>query len=178
MGTFSVTLHELGNLDQPAFVKALGWVFEHSPWVAEEAWRMRPFDNVEALLAAMTSVVRQAGRDRQLALIRAHPDLGTRARISDASAGEQAGAGLDQLTEEEFHRLREWNAAYTERFGFPFILAVKGASKHDILRALEQRLGEDPESEFQTALMQIERIAWFRLQPSRDRKGAIIREDY
>lgn len=163
MGTFSVTLHELGNLDQSAFVDALGWIFEHSPWVAAEAWKLRPFDNVEALLAAMTSAVRRAGRDRQLALIRAHPDLGTRAKMSDASVGEQAGVGLDQLTAEEFHRLREWNAAYNERFGFPFLFAVKGAAKHEILRALEQRLGENQESEFQTALMQIERIAWFRL---------------
>ena len=163
MGTFSVTLHELGNLDQPAFVNALGWVFEHSPWVAEEAWRMRPFDNVEALLAAMTSVVRQAGRDRQLALIRAHPDLGTREKISEASVGEQTGAGLDRLTPDEWSRLCKLNAAYNDRFDFPFIMAIKGATKHDILRSLEQRLKEEPEAELRTALTQIERIASFRL---------------
>jgi 2-oxo-4-hydroxy-4-carboxy-5-ureidoimidazoline decarboxylase len=163
-----MTLEEIGNLDQTAFVDALGWIFEHSPWVAEEAWWMRPFNNLEALLAAMASAVRLAGRERQLALIRAHPDLGARAKMSNASVGEQAGAGLDQLSADEMNRLREWNAAYVARFGFPFILAVKGATKHDILQTLEQRLGEEPESEFQTALMEIERIAWFRLS------GAVV----
>lgn len=158
-----MTLEEINNLDRPAFVGALGWIFEHSPWVAEEAWRMRPFDNLDALLAAMASAVRLAGREKQLALILAHPDLGTRAKMSSASVGEQAGAGLDQLSAEEMNRLQELNAAYTARFGFPFVLAVKGATKNEILRALEQRLGEEPESEIQTALMQIERIAWFRL---------------
>ena len=163
-----MTLEEINNLDRPAFVGALGWIFEHSPWVAEEAWWMRPFDNLDALLAAMASAVRLAGRAKQLALILAHPDLGTRAKMSSASVGEQAGAGLDQLSAEEMNRLQELNAAYTARFGFPFILAVKGATKNDILRALEQRLGEEPESEIQTALMQIERIAWFRLS------GAVV----
>ena len=158
-----MTLVEINMLDQAAFTAALGWIFEHSPWVAGEAWRMRPFESLDALHDAMTSAMRLAGREKQLALIRAHPDLGARAKLSAASAGEQFGAGLDRLTSDEMDRLREWNAAYTARFGFPFILAVKGATKHDILLALEQRLGENPEQEFQTALMQIERIAWFRL---------------
>ena len=158
-----MTLHELGNLDQPAFVDALGWVFEHSPWVAEEAWRVRPFDTVDALLQAMADAVRRAGRERQLALIRAHPDLGTRAKMSNASSGEQAGAGLDRLTADETMRLCKLNAAYNERFDFPFIIAVKGATKHEILWSLEQRLNEEPEDELRTALQEIDRIAWFRL---------------
>jgi 2-oxo-4-hydroxy-4-carboxy-5-ureidoimidazoline decarboxylase len=158
-----MTLDEINSMEQAAFTCALGWIFEHSPWVAEDAWPRRPFSDAEELLAAMTGAVRLAGREKQLALIRAHPDLGTRAKLSSASAGEQTGAGLDQLTADELDRLRSWNAAYTVRFGFPFLFAVKGATKYDILRALEQRLGEDPEREFQTALAQIERIAWFRL---------------
>ena len=158
-----MTLKSINKLDQPAFIKALGWVFEHSPWVAEEAWHARPFDSLEALHTAMVSAVRSGGNEKQLALIRAHPDLGARAKLSSASVGEQAGAGLDQLSAEELQQLREWNSAYTARFGFPFILAVKCATKTEILRSLQERLDEQPEYEFETALVQIERIAFFRL---------------
>jgi len=158
-----MTLAELNAMPQPAFTEALGWIFEHSPWVAEQASRSRPFATLEALHQAMVAVVRHAPLEQQLTLIRAHPDLGARAKMSDASIGEQAGAGLDQLSADEFQQLRKWNAEYTARFGFPFIFAVKGATKHDILRALEQRLSEPVETEFETALGQIERIASFRL---------------
>ena len=92
------------------------------------------------------------------------PDLGTRARISDASQHEQAGAGLDHLTREEFDLLTRLNTAYRERFGFPFLYAVKGSTTHDILRALEARLHNSPETEFEEALRQVERIARFRLE--------------
>ena len=98
-----------------------------------------------------------------MSLLRAHPDLGTRARVSDASRGEQSGAGLDRLTPAEFERLMQWNAAYRERFGFPFLYAVKGSTKDDILSALELRLGNSREDEFREALRQVYRIAKSRL---------------
>jgi len=104
-----------------------------------------------------------AKAEEQLALLRAHPDLGTRARISAASTGEQAGAGLDQLTPREIKFLHELNSAYRKNFGLPFLFAVKGTSKHDILRALELRLGASLEEEFEKALRQVQRIARFRL---------------
>jgi 2-oxo-4-hydroxy-4-carboxy-5-ureidoimidazoline decarboxylase len=131
--------------------------------VAERAWAGRPFASIEALLASMTSAMRAADRERQLALLRAHPDLGTRARMSDASVSEQAGAGLDRLTSAEFARLQRLNTAYREKFGFPFLFAVKGSTKHDILDALEQRLGASLDEEFAEALRQVSRIAAFRL---------------
>lgn len=112
----------------------------------------------------MTSVVDVADEDEQLALLRAHPDLGARARMSEASVGEQQGAGLDRLTPEEFHRLQQLNLAYREKFGFPFLFAVKGSTKHDILAALERRLPADRDEEFSEALQQVYRIALFRLQ--------------
>jgi 2-oxo-4-hydroxy-4-carboxy-5-ureidoimidazoline decarboxylase len=112
----------------------------------------------------MTGAVAAADRGEQQTLLRAHPDLGTRARISDASAGEQAGAGLDRLTAPEFARLQQMNAAYREKFGFPFLFAVKGSTKHDVLAALERRLQSDAESEFAEALRQVSRIAEFRLR--------------
>ncbi|MCU1338429.1 MAG: pucL 2 [Bryobacterales bacterium] len=156
-------IDELNSLDSEGFVAALGWVFEDSPWVAERTWSARPFADVEALHRAMIGRLACAEPEEQLALLRAHPDLGTRARISSASTGEQAGAGLDHLTPQEFDRLQQLNSAYRNKFGFPFLFAVKGSTKHDILRALEQRLESSPEEEYEEALRQVSRIARFRL---------------
>jgi OHCU decarboxylase len=167
---FSLTLDAINALDQQSFVLALGWLFEHSPWVAERAWKARPFSSMDALHAAMVSVVATAESEEQLALICAHPDLGARAKMTDASIGEQAGAGLDQLTSGEFEVLHSLNSAYRLKFGFPFIYAVKGAGKHDILRALELRLTSDAAVERETALAQIGRIAWFRLSSMQESK--------
>lgn len=151
-------------MDRRAFVAALGWVYEHSPWVAERAWERRPFASAEALQRALAEVVAGASAAEQLALIRAHPDLGARARMTAASEGEQSGAGLDRLTPDEFACLHRLNAAYREKFGFPFIYAVKGSGKQQILAALEQRLAGSPETERAIALEQIDRIAQFRLE--------------
>jgi 2-oxo-4-hydroxy-4-carboxy-5-ureidoimidazoline decarboxylase len=159
-----VTIAELDAMDREDFVAAIGWVFEDSPWVAERVWPHRPFGVVELLHAAMTNAVAAATPAEQLALIRAHPDLGAKASMSDASTQEQSGAGLDRLSAEEFERLHRLNSAYREKFGFPFIYAVKGSTKRDILRALETRLAGDPESERAAALAQIYRIAQFRLE--------------
>jgi 2-oxo-4-hydroxy-4-carboxy-5-ureidoimidazoline decarboxylase len=142
------------------FVEALGWIFEESPWVAERAWASGPFADIDALHRAMADVVAAATREEQLALLRAHPDLGTRARVSEASREEQAGAGVDRLTPEEVDRL----AAYRERFGFPFLFAVRSGTKQDMLRGLDERLHHSPEAEFQEALRQVYRIARFRLE--------------
>jgi 2-oxo-4-hydroxy-4-carboxy-5-ureidoimidazoline decarboxylase len=158
-----VTIAELNGLDRPHFVDALGWVFEESPWVAERAWVRRPFSDMAALHRAMVSEVAAATRPEQLALLRAHPDLGTRARMSDASVGEQAGAGLDRLTPEEFTRLQRLTSTYRETFGFPFLLAVKDRSTHDVLSALEARVARSPDDEWNEALAQVGRIAEWRL---------------
>lgn len=158
-----MTIAALNELSQEEFVNAVGWVFEHSPWVAKRSAASRPFTNVDTLQQAMTEQVRAASREEQLALLRAHPDLGTRARVSDASTAEQAGAGLDRLTPAEFEKLQALNTAYREKCGFPFLFAVKGATKHDILAAIERRSQSAVEEEFQEALRQVYRIAGFRL---------------
>jgi len=159
-----VTLAELNAMDREAFVAALGWVFEHSPWVAERAWSARPFASAAALHAAMVQAVAGAAPEDQLSLIRAHPDLGTRARLSAASAAEQTNVGLDSLDAEEFERHHRLNTAYRERFGFPFLFAVRGSTKQQILAALESRVHADPQAEHAVALEQIYRIAKFRLE--------------
>jgi 2-oxo-4-hydroxy-4-carboxy-5-ureidoimidazoline decarboxylase len=163
-----ISSDELQQLEHDRFVELFGGVFEHAPWVADEAFDARPFHTIEALHEAMIDAMRRAPREQQLALIRAHPDLAGRAAIagelSAASSAEQAGAGLDQCTPAEFARFQKLNDRYKEKFRFPFILAVKGRSRAEILAAFEQRLDNPPEAEFDEALNQIARIARFRLE--------------
>jgi 2-oxo-4-hydroxy-4-carboxy-5-ureidoimidazoline decarboxylase len=161
-----MTLHELNRLDQPGFVGAVGWVFERSPWVAERAWRRRPFRTIGDLHAAMVAAMTAAPRDAQLALLQAHPDLGTRLGMSAASTGEQAGAGFERLPAHDLDRLRRLNAAYREQFGFPFLFAVKGATAEQVLDALSRRVHATPEDEWAEALRQVAKIARFRLEES------------
>jgi len=158
-----MNLAAINHLSREAFVEQLGWVFEHSPWVAEKAWEHRPWASLEALHRSLVQVVREAPKEAQLALIRAHPDLGSRARMAQASVAEQKGAGLDALPPAEFERIQTLNRAYTDKFGFPFILAVRGKSKAEVFKAMEERLPNPPELEFQTALEEIYKIARFRL---------------
>lgn len=157
-------LEALNLSSREAFVESLGWVFEGSPWVAEETWPTRPWNNVDTLHAAMCAMVERAPIARKLALIRAHPDLGSRAKMAQASLSEQKGAGLDQLSPEEYERLQRRNREYTQKFGFPFILAVKGKTKEEVFAALEERLGRSKEEELEAALAQIYAIAGFRLR--------------
>ncbi|SRR5258705_9779028 len=159
-----MTIGELNAGDRAAFVAALGWTFEKSPWVADRTWERRPFRCFDALHAAMIHIVGEATEAEQLALLRAHPDLGTRARVSEASAGEQRGAGLDRLTPDEYARLQCLNDEYRKRFGFPFLFAVKGSTKHDVLAALAARCTRTRDEELAEALRQVYKIARFRLE--------------
>lgn len=158
------TLNALSKAD---FIARLGGVFENSPWVAERAYPKRPFGGVRELHAAMCAEVAAAGEAAQLALIRAHPDLAGKAALAGeltaASSSEQAGAGLDRLTEAEYGRFHDLNSRYRERFGFPFVLAVKGHDKTSILAAFEARLPNDADTERATALQQVYEIARLRL---------------
>src|SRR5262245_12846326 len=163
-----LTLDQLNRLSRPELVAALGDVFERSPWVAEAAFDARPFASVEALHEAMTRVVRDAPRDAQLALLRAHPDLAGRAAragaMTAASAAEQASAGLDRLTDEEYERFTRLNAAYRERFAFPFIIAVRHQTRASILATFEGRLAQPLAREIETALDEVFEIARLRLR--------------
>jgi OHCU decarboxylase len=158
-------------MDRSAFVATFGQLFEHSPWIAEAAFdRGLPADadRAEGLHRALTVVLRAASKELQHALIDAHPDLAGRlaraGRLTASSSQEQASAGLDQLTDAERARFTALNDAYKARFGFPFIMAVKGRSKDEILAAFERRLAHDEATELSTALEQIERIALLRLR--------------
>ena len=159
-----MTLADLNGCAKEKFVESIGWVFEHSPWVAERAWRKRPFASFDDLSTRMIQEVQAATSEEQLALLCAHPDLGTQAKVSASSAAEQAGAGLDRLNQAEYDQLVRLNGEYRKKFGFPFLFAVKGSGKAAIIEALERRLKSTPEQEFQVALGHVFRIARFRLE--------------
>lgn len=157
--------------ERDAFVAHYGDVYEHSPWVAELAWQdglTSDHDSPAGLAAAMGEVLRNASPDRQLEVIRAHPDLAGKAalagELTSDSTREQAGAGLDQCSEQELARFERLNAAYKEKFGFPFVMAVKGSDRYAILDAFDTRLQNDPAEERRTAVEQINRIALLRLE--------------
>jgi 2-oxo-4-hydroxy-4-carboxy-5-ureidoimidazoline decarboxylase len=167
MASTSIALETLNGMSGDNFRRALGDVFEHSPWVAERAWPARPFATLDALHTAMAVAVRQASRHEQLALLRAHPDLGGKAAragaMTDASVAEQSSAGLDRLSHEEYERFERLNTAYRTKFGFPFVIAVRHHDKRAILEAFGERLGHTVEQELEAALAQVCDIARVRL---------------
>lgn len=163
-----IALARLNELPRAAFRDALADIFEHSPWVPERAWSQRPFAGVDKLHGALCAVLAQASDDEKLCLIRAHPELAGKAAVrkelTASSQAEQAGAGLDHCSREEFETLTRLNAEYTRRFGMPFILAVRGHTRGSIIENLQHRVQGDAAGEFAEALRQIERIALFRLK--------------
>ena len=165
---------ELNSLSRDDFVRVIGPVFEHSPWIAEATWPKRPFAGLEELHCTLCQTVREAGEEKQLALIRAHPDLVGRAAfagtLTPASTSEQASAGLDKLTPEEITAFQKFNQAYWEKFGFPFVICARLNKKQAILDGFRVRLEHSRRAEIQAALEEISKIAWLRL---RDIAGGI-----
>ncbi|HEY4988264.1 MAG TPA: 2-oxo-4-hydroxy-4-carboxy-5-ureidoimidazoline decarboxylase [Opitutaceae bacterium] len=164
------TLGALNSGGREAFVAALGPLFEHSPWVASETYDRRPFADAESLYGALCSTMRAASPERQLALVRAHPDLAGRlaqaGELTASSAHEQSVAGLDRLGPEETAEISRLNDAYKARFGFPFVICARLNAKAAILAAMRARLGHGPEAELSTALNEIAKIAQLRLNDS------------
>jgi 2-oxo-4-hydroxy-4-carboxy-5-ureidoimidazoline decarboxylase len=153
----------LNQMGQDDFVAALGSVFEATPQIARQALLQRPFVDIEALHQAMVDCVNAMSSDEQLALIQAHPDLGARVKMAEASVKEQAGVGLDRLSAAEFEQFQFLNRQYRERFGIPFIVAVKNHTKASILESFKRRLKNSTEAEMAQALAEIAQIARFRL---------------
>jgi 2-oxo-4-hydroxy-4-carboxy-5-ureidoimidazoline decarboxylase len=167
MKAMDYTLDQINTMPPETFVTVLAGIFEHSPWVPEKAAQQRPFKDIDSLHAAMSRIVEQAGDEKQLALINAHPELAgkaaVRGELTAESTREQSGAGLNLCTQEEFDRLQTLNAQYRDKFGFPFILAVRGYDRHGIIANFEARVNHDRAEELRTSLDQIYRIAGFRL---------------
>jgi 2-oxo-4-hydroxy-4-carboxy-5-ureidoimidazoline decarboxylase len=163
----TISLNALNAMPAADFTARLGAIFEHSPWVAERAAAKRPFASVDALHRAMADAVRSASEEERLRLIRAHPELAgkaaVRGELTDESTREQKGAGLDQCSPEEFERMQDLNRRYNEKFGFPFVIAVKGHDRHSILKHFAQRLENARDVEAAECIEQIIRIGGFRL---------------
>ncbi len=161
------SLHHVNALDEAGFTELLGGIYEHSPWVARRAWAQRPFASLARLQAAMAQVLDSASPEERMAVLRAHPELSGKAAVrgdlTGDSRNEQAGAGLGQCTPEEFAQLQAGNRAYTDRFGFPFIIAVKGLGRREIIAALHGRYTRSRDAEIAEALAQVHRIAALRL---------------
>lgn len=163
-----ISLANLNTCSAGEFVAALGHLFEHSPWVAEETWPKRPFADVNDLHTKLCATMRGATKQRQRDLINAHPDLAGRLaqqnQLTADSTREQASAGLNRLTADELAEFQRLNTAYRERFGFPFIICARLNAKDAILDAMRTRSNHSSEVEFQTALGEIEKIARLRLE--------------
>ncbi|WP_186336139.1 2-oxo-4-hydroxy-4-carboxy-5-ureidoimidazoline decarboxylase [Komagataeibacter melaceti] len=163
----SDVIGRVNTLSPVRFVELFGSLYEHSPWVAQRAHAHGPFADEQAMLAAMRHELEQAEDAEKLALIRAHPELAQRMGVdptlTSASAAEQASAGLDRLTPDEFARFRALNDAYAAKFGIPFIICVRRSDKDGILNGMRTRLENTPEAEQQAALAEINKIAALRL---------------
>jgi 2-oxo-4-hydroxy-4-carboxy-5-ureidoimidazoline decarboxylase len=162
-----ISLSELNQLNSDAFVAICGPFFEHSSWIAERTFSQRPFSTREVLHRSLCSTLHSATEPEQIALIAAHPDLVGRAALAGTltaeSNREQAAAGLGQLTGDEISLFERYNREYRERFGFPFVICARENKKEAILAAFPLRLKNSREQEIQTALAEIEKIAWLRL---------------
>ncbi|HWX18543.1 MAG TPA: 2-oxo-4-hydroxy-4-carboxy-5-ureidoimidazoline decarboxylase [Candidatus Binatia bacterium] len=158
----------MNHLKQEEFVRVIGPVFEHSPWIAEATWTKRPFANLENLHASLCETVAQLDESKKLDLLRAHPDLVGRAALAgtltSASAREQASAGLDRLTPQEIALFQQHNREYWKKFGFPFVICARLNKKEAILAGFTPRLQHSCAQEIETALVEIGKIAWLRLQ--------------
>ncbi|MFQ5982980.1 MAG: 2-oxo-4-hydroxy-4-carboxy-5-ureidoimidazoline decarboxylase [Woeseiaceae bacterium] len=155
--------------DRKEFVIRYGGIYEHSPWVAEETFAVAAgVQNVDDLAAIFANCVERADQEKKLTLIRAHPDLAGRAAIrgelTAESSAEQASAGIDQCTKEEYEQFQALNRTYKDKFGFPFVMAVRDSSREEILAAFSNRLSNDRQTEFETAMNEIHKIARLRLQ--------------
>src|SRR5579864_2320184 len=163
----TIALADLNALAKDAFVAALANIFEHSPWIAEQAAAARPFAGLQQLLDAMKAAVARAPVEQRLALIRAHPDLADKtqraAGLTADSASEQTGAGLDRLSDAEYDAFQRVNDAYRSKFGFPYIVCVRRHTRDSILRDFERRLPNDAATEAQNAIAEVCRIAALRL---------------
>lgn len=158
-----IELTDINQAGEAEFVDLLGGIYEESPWVAEQTAPERPFASVEELHGMMRRTVEEASDDKQVALLRAHPDLGEQTEMTDASESEQSAAGLDELGPEQYKTFNRLNDRYREQFGFPFIMAVKNENLDTIQAAMERRVKHSEAEELRTALNEVHKIAELRL---------------
>ena len=159
-------INKINKLSQSEFVKVFANIFENARWIAEELYNKKPFNNFGELSSKILNIFETTTKEKQLKILKDHPDLANKTKLSTLtpnSLKEQTSAGLDQCTEEEFNEFKKLNDSY-KKFGFPFILAVKGKNKNEILNNFRQRVSSEPEIEFKEAIKQVKKIASLRLE--------------
>ena len=166
--TSKISLSRINGLSDTQFIALLGDIYEHSCWVAEQAVQHRPFDSLHNLQNIMATIVRESDQDKRLQLIRNHPQLAgkeaAQGTLTNDSKNEQQGAGLDQCSADELETIRSLNLNYLQKFKFPFVIAVKGLDRYQIINAMQLRLHNDPQTEFNTNIEEICKIARIRLE--------------
>ena len=159
-------INKINKLSQSEFIKVFANIFENSTWIANELYKQKPFNNFEELSSKMLDIFENTSKKKQLIILNAHPDLADKTKISSLTPNskvEQIDVGLDQCTEDEFREFKDLNDKYTKKFGFPFIIAVKGKNKSEILTIFRKRIKNEINLEFQEAKKQVKKIAHFRL---------------
>ena len=159
-------INKINKLPESEFIKVFANIFENARWIAEELYRRKPFKSFDELSSEMMNIFEVSSKEKKMKILNDHPDLGNKTKISTLtpnSLKEQASAGLDQCTKEEFSEFEKLNNAY-KKFGFPFILAVKGKNKNEILNNFRKRVNSEPETEFNEAIIQVKKIAILRLE--------------
>jgi len=165
-------INKINKLSQSEFIKVFANIFENTEWIAKELYNKKPFNNFEELSSKMLNIFENASKEEQLKVLNSHPDLANKTKISSLTSNslkEQTSAGLDQCTEEEFNEFQKLNYTY-KKFGFPFILAVKGKTKIEILNNFRKRISSNPEKEFNEAVNQVKQIAILRLKDLNDKE--------
>ena len=164
-------INKINKFSKSEFTKVFANIFENASWIAEELYNQKPFNSFDELSSKMINIFEVSSKEKKLEILNAHPDLADRTKISlltRESMNEQSGAGLDQCSEDEFNEFKKLNLIY-KKFSFPFILAVKGKNKNEILRNFRKRILSTPEKEFEEAIKQVKKIASFRLEEIRDK---------
>ena len=157
------SIDKVNNLRKSDFISIFGNVFEKTQWIAEKAYNSKPYKNLEELFSKMMEIFENSKKEKHLEILNAHPDLAIEKKLTEDSKNEQKNAILDQCTDEEFVEFRKLNNEYKKKFGFPFIIAVKGKNKEEILNNFRQRLTNNINLEFEEAKKQVKKIASFRL---------------
>ena len=157
------TVDKVNNLRKSDFISIFGNVFEKTQWIAEKAYDSKPYKNFEELFSKMMEIFENSKKERHLEILNAHPDLAVEKKLTEDSKNEQKNASLNQCTDEEFVEFRKLNNQYKKKFGFPFIIAVKGKNKDEILNSFRQRITNNINLEFEEAKKQVKKIASFRL---------------
>ena len=157
------SIEKFNKLSKAEFISIFGNIFEKTEWIAEKCYELKPYNSFEELVSKMIHIFDNARKENHLEILNSHPELAVEKRLTEDSANEQMGASLNQCTEEEFLEFTKLNKEYKKKFGFPFIIAVKGKNKNEILNSFRQRITNNINSEFEEAKKQVKKIASFRL---------------